>query len=537
MKTIAELYPVPSKRESWRTRRTISDRNPEMSVAMGRTLAFFVQIGFPSFVKVAPSDIRISTLEKPQKGKPSRPILEIGPGQDPEDIDLFLQRQFPPNAANSELGADVLSAVHPAGISTETARVMMKDISDIEARMIQFLAPVENSTRVAWDELDTVAPHFNLSYVVRSMTGTQRPNIVQIVQPGFFANASRILLANTTEATIQAFFMWKAIKKLAPWVGAEVTNRFALRRGGEDLTSPFQTYSGNPDACITAIDRGPWTRRVLPPDISTLSWALGRFFVEKSYSPEMRNATTGVVRKLQQHLSEKIQNSTWLSERAKDISASRVDSVKLILGYTDAFVDPFFLRDRAALLATTLTDSNIGNAMAIARADTARIWTTLARDEYYKVFMGPTTVNAVYSPFTHEISVPAGQRRSLSRDTLPAYATYGSYGGVLAHELGHIVDGSSLTVEEWDNKTRDAMRDRQTCLTYQYGNFTFTGSKGTAINVRGGLTLFENTADQLSLPVSYAAWKDLQRNPETRDQGLPGLESFTTDQLFFLTCK
>jgi len=535
MKIIADLYPVPSQRHNQRRRGRGLDQDTEKSVAMGRTLTFFVQNGLPSFISLAPSDPRANP-------EPTKSNLVLGLGRDLDDID-FMQRplRFAPNRAYYELGADVLSAVHPARLTRDASRVLMEGVVDLEIRMVQAVTVSDPAKNITLQELDRIAPHLNLSHVIRSMTWPALPpEVVLTDRPGFIANASRALLGNTTEATIQAFFMWKAIKKVAPWVGAEVTNHFLLREGGEDINGKTAIFSGDAQACIAAMDKGPWTQTPLTPDSSTLGWALGRFFVEKSYPPAARNASTALMRHLQRHFAQKIQAAAWLPEPARNRTRDRVDSVQLIMGSAEAFLDPLFSQARAPALAATLSDSNVLNALALARADTARLWRWLTQVGDPVVALTPATVNAQYQPWAHAIVVPAGMARFAGRPAdspLPAYATYGYYGSMLAHELGHILDGSAATLVGWEAPAEAVLRDRLTCLQKQYDGFTYAGRNGSVLHVRGAGTLGENVADLHGLGVSFAAWQELQRVPETRDLRLPGLEGFTMEQLFFLSCK
>ena len=358
-----------------------------------------------------------------------------------------------------------------------------------------------------------------------------QPDLIQVNRPGYFARTSQSILANQSDATLQAYFMWKAIKRLAPWVGAEVTNRFTLRQ------SVGSIYSGNPEACIAALDRGPWTQSVLAPDLSTMSWALSRFYVERSFPPGAQNTTTVVVRNVQRFLVQKIQQSRWLSDAVKRIATGRINSVKWTLGFDDKLIDPLLSQKRMSGL--TISDSNIGNALELSRMDIARLWTTLTNpsDGVVRNNMSPMTVDAQYLPVAHEIYVPAGMAEAVSREPVPAFAAYGYFGTLVGHEIGHIIDGRPPTMQGWDKTSVGAMQERIACIEKQYSNFTFMAGNGATTHVQGKTTGVENMADQHGLSASYAAWKDLQRSPDTRDLELPGLELFSSDQLFFLNCK
>jgi len=534
MSAIADLY--PARQDAGRRQGVSLDVDPG---AMGKTLAFFVQHGLPSLVDALPSRSTASTQSTARNGPPPLPILVFRPGQDVDDLKFNDHSiSFTPTQAYYELGAEIFLTVHPAGLSRSAAQDLMKRVVDIEMQMVRVLgASSSSSTQMGWKGLDTLAPQFNLSHIVRSMG--YNPAIIQINGTDYFTRTSRAILANSTDATIQGFFMWKAIKKLAPWVGAEVTNKFAFRQPIGDRAPRAVIYSGNTATCISAIDRGPWTQPMLPPDLSTMSWALGRFFVERAYPPGARNSTVTMVRNIQSHLIEKIRQAKWLSDAVKRNVTNRIGSVKLTIGYDDALMDPLFSQQRMAGLGPALSESNVGNAMALARADVARLWTTLTKPTsgIVRNNWSPITVDAQYLPDAHEIYMPAGMAQAVSREPVPAFAAYGYLGTLLGHELGHIVDGRPETMKGWDKASLDAMQERITCIEKQYNGFTFTAVNGSTLHIQGRGTRVENMADQHGLRASYAAWKDMQKNPDTRDAGLPGLEGYTNDQLFFLSCK
>ena len=69
------------------------------------------------------------------------------------------------------------------------------------------------------------------------------------------------------------------------------------------------------------------------------------------------------------------------------------------------------------------------------------------------------------------------------------------------------------------------------CFVDQYARFTVPGPDGS-LHVNGKLTLGENVADAGGLHAAFSAWK--RREEETPSQGLPGLDFFSNEQLFFV---
>src|SRR6202000_1959921 len=73
------------------------------------------------------------------------------------------------------------------------------------------------------------------------------------------------------------------------------------------------------------------------------------------------------------------------------------------------------------------------------------------------------------------------------------------------------------------------------CFIKQYSEFSVEGLDGERVPVNGKLTLGENIADGGGINNAFRAWKKRETDSGKLDQGLPGFEKFTTDQLFFLS--
>jgi len=155
--------------------------------------------------------------------------------------------------------------------------------------------------------------------------------------------------------------------------------------------------------------------------------------------------------------------------------------------------------------------------------------------------MSAPTVNAYYSPSGNEIVFPAGiMQDPVFGGDLPPYVSYGAFGAVAGHELTHGFDNNGAKYDEkgtyrvwWDNSTVSAFEDKTKCFISQYEKYTVEGLDGERVKLNGKLTLGENIADAGGLNNAYKAWK--KRDLITPDSSLPGLETFTNDQLFFLS--
>jgi endothelin-converting enzyme len=145
-----------------------------------------------------------------------------------------------------------------------------------------------------------------------------------------------------------------------------------------------------------------------------------------------------------------------------------------------------------------------------------------------------------YDPPRNEIVFPAGiMQFPLFNEDIPEYMNYGAFGTIAGHELSHAFDshGRHFDVngsysDWWDTETVHNFNQRAECFVKQYSNYTIKDEQGRAMPVNGRLTLGENIADSSGIVASFSAWKN---QAAAKNMDLPGLESFTHDQLFFIS--
>ena len=213
------------------------------------------------------------------------------------------------------------------------------------------------------------------------------------------------------------------------------------------------------------------------------------------------------------------------------------------VGYPTAspnVVDPADLRRHYENL--TITTSYFDNGVALNKWAQEKNWDELSKPvDRAKWSMTAPTVNAYYNPPGNEIVFPAGvmQLPAFSA-SLPEYVSYGAFGSVAGHELTHGFDNNGAHYDEkgvyadwWDNTTLANFEKKTKCFVDQYAKYTIPGLNGEKLHINGRLTLGENIADAGGLSASFAAWQ--RRDKAKPDMLLPGFESFTKEQLFFLS--
>ncbi|KAF7732128.1 hypothetical protein EC973_006383 [Apophysomyces ossiformis] len=169
----------------------------------------------------------------------------------------------------------------------------------------------------------------------------------------------------------------------------------------------------------------------------------------------------------------------------------------------------------------------------------AKLGTAIDRKAWQK---NPQDTSVYYNRELNQLILPAGVLLSPIFDvTAPEYLNFGSLGSMVGHELLHgfdemarWYDGQGKKSRWWTNQTAKFYEERAACYAEQYSKFSVTGPEGQIYHVDGNRTLDNNIADHGGLSLSYAIWRERFENEEYNNVLLPGLDSWTPDQLFYI---
>lgn len=200
----------------------------------------------------------------------------------------------------------------------------------------------------------------------------------------------------------------------------------------------------------------------------------------------------------------------------------------------------------------SITPSHFANVLSIRKWYSALQWSALSTpldtNTWPNLGVHSWVANARQWRERNTAYVPAGIARAPLFDrAAPAYVSYGAMGSISAHEVTHgfdsvgrLFDADTRLREWWSADSAAAFANRTQCFVAQYSAVAAQAFDGTVVRtaknetlrINGATTLPENIADTGGLVTSYDAWKKL--DDENPGQGLPGLEEFTRDQLFFI---
>jgi endothelin-converting enzyme/putative endopeptidase len=268
-----------------------------------------------------------------------------------------------------------------------------------------------------------------------------------------------------------------------------------------------------------------WKRCVQYVDYD-LGEALGRVYVAKVFSPELKASTLDMVRRIEDAMAQRIRALDWMSPETKQQALVKLAGIRNKIGYPDRWRDYSSVK-----VARDDFAGNVARARQFEiRRDIDKIGKPVDHGEWD---ISPPTVDAYYNPQMNDINFPAGVLQPPLYDArMDDAPNYGDTGGTIGHELTHGFDdeGSQFDAkgnlkEWWTKADRQKFDARTKCVANQYSGYVAVEE----VHVNGELTLGENVADLGGEILAYMAWRDA-----TKDRDLRPIDGLTPEQRFFV---
>ncbi len=269
--------------------------------------------------------------------------------------------------------------------------------------------------------------------------------------------------------------------------------------------------------------RERWKRAVDSTN-AALGDAVGRLYVEHYFPPEAKAKAETMVADLVRAFGRRIDNLTWMSPETKDKAKQKLATLKVGVGYPDAW------RDYSGL------EISRGDALRNAfqaelyeyRRDLAKLGKPVDRSEWW---MTPQTVNAVNLPVQNALNFPAAilQPPYFDPKAGPAH-NYGAIGAVIGHEISHSFDDQGSQFDAtgrlanwWTAADFAHFKEASARLVAQYNAY----HPFPDLAVNGQQTLSENIADVAGLSVAYDGYRlALGGKPAAQYHGFSGDAQF-----------
>ncbi|XP_014469001.1 PREDICTED: endothelin-converting enzyme 1-like [Dinoponera quadriceps] len=272
--------------------------------------------------------------------------------------------------------------------------------------------------------------------------------------------------------------------------------------------------------------------------------ALSVLFVKKYHSLETVMAVHDMLNDLKIEMKERILNSEWTNDNAKNFMIDKIDNIVSLIGY------PSWYRTNETALIERYEGLEIGenyfkNRIASLIYENHRELMDYQESpiDRLKWRVSSLSINAFYSPQMNTIIIPAAEIQDpFFTPGMPLAVNYGAMGMIVGHELAHSFDTTGIEYDKFGNKitsdaeTTEAYDERVKCFIDQYSNFTLVAEDkdGESVQLNGLFTKDENVADNIGVEIAFAAFqkRKLLTGPQPK---LPGLTDVSDEQLFFLS--
>ncbi|CAB3411031.1 unnamed protein product [Caenorhabditis bovis] len=335
--------------------------------------------------------------------------------------------------------------------------------------------------------------------------------------------------------------MSKLLQETDPRV---ITNYILLRYAGswsqeigtkyEDLQQEFafQMYGRK--------QRQPRWKDCVSNSGSKLSFASSAMYVRRYFDANAKNTTLAMIDDLQESFRNMMHVNDWMDENTKKFALQKASEMINQIGYPDFILNDEKLDDWYKGLEGAQDDTYSALVeKTIQWRNTFHYRRLLEPVNRHEFISSAAVVNAFYSPTRNAIAFPAGILQQPFFDArFPKALNYGGIGAVIGHEITHGFDDTGRQFDNvgnlrdwWDNSTAVKFTERAQCIIEQYGAVPV---EQTDLKINGKLTQGENIADNGGIKQAFKAYQRYLEKNGGQEPRLPGLETLTNEQLFFV---
>jgi endothelin-converting enzyme/putative endopeptidase len=404
------------------------------------------------------------------------------------------------------LGTDPRAAKAQAAtvitMETALAKATLTRVEQREPRRLHHIVDAKG--------LKSLAPAFDWPRYLSGL-GQSKVNRFNVTEPAFL-KAVNLVLAHRGIDELKVYLRWHLVHAMAGWLSTPFVQEnfdfFAKTLRGVPALQPRW------QRCVTLVD-------------GQLGEALGKEFVSRAFSPELKRRIQHMTGQIEQAMAREIRSLDWMSPATQAKALEKLGTVVNKVGYPDRW------RDYGAVAVRR--DDLLGNVQRAtefeSRRQLAQIGKPVDRGEWG---MTPPTVNAYYHPQFNSINFPAGiLQPPLFDPAMDDGPNYGNTGSTIGHELTHGFDDEGRQFDArgnlrdwWTPADEKAFNERTQCLVDQYAQYTIVDD----IKINSRLTLGEDLADLGGLVLALIAWKaETAAHPPA-----PLRDGFTPSQRFFI---
>jgi endothelin-converting enzyme/putative endopeptidase len=448
------------------------------------------------------SESVIASLDQGGLGLPDRDYYTKEDAKSKETRERYVQHAqkifelLGENADTAKKNAETLMRMETAMAKASMGRVERRD-------------PYKLKNKMKTPGLEELAPNFDWK-TYYSVLHYPPIDILNVGDPGFFKEVNAAL-ASEPLANWKTYLRFHVADTSAPYLNEKF------------VQENFDFYRKYLRGVKEQQPR--WKRCVQYTDY-LLGEALGQAYVRKVFSPELKQSTLDMVRRIEDAMAKRIEQLDWMSPETKQQALVKLHGIRNKIGYPDKW------RDYSAVkIVRTEFLGDVQRATEFEhRREIAKIGKPVDHGEWE---ISPTTVDAYYNPQMNDINFPAGVLQPPLYDPkMDDAPNYGNTGGTIGHELTHGFDdeGSQFDAKGnlkdwWKKEDREKFDERTKCVSDQYSKYVVVED----VHINGRLTMGEDVADLGGEILAYIAW-----GSATAGKTLQAMDGLTPEQRFFI---
>jgi putative endopeptidase len=407
----------------------------------------------------------------------------------------------------------VLAGSSKDAASADAQLVMRIETSYAQATLtnVALRDPAATDHKMKLDEVQALTPDFNWKDFLKSYN-VDAAVPINVDEPKFMQEFQR-QLHQTSIADWKTYLTWQL-----------------LATASSDLSAPFvqEDFAFNQQYLEGATEMKPRWKRCVESTDGNLGEALGKKYVEKTFSPQAKARMQEMVHNILLALHDDITTIAWMSPETKKKALEKLSTFNPKVGYPDKW------KDYSGVQISR--DSHWGNLVATRRFAIEDNLQQLGKPvDRLRWGMTTPTSNAYYNPLLNEIVFPAGILLPPMFDVNATDATnYGGIGPVIGHEISHGFDDQGAKYDStgelknwWTPADYKDFQARGQCVVDQFSAYTVDGG----LHENGKLVLGESIGDLGGVKLAYLAYeRSLKGKPRPPDQ-----DGFTPEQQFFIS--
>jgi len=412
----------------------------------------------------------------------------------------------------AHVGRMLQLAGEPASAAQRDATTVLRletELAKASLTRVEQRDPYKLYHKMTSRQFQALTPHFNWSAYLQAI-GYPQLSHFNVTEPAFYQEVDRVLV-QTPLNDLKAYFRWQLLHENAPYLSSALVQ--------EDFNFYSRTLRGVQQMPARWKQCVHFTNR-------DLTDPLGKEFVARTFTPEMKQRTLEMTQRIEQAMEEEINGLTWMSPQTRQQALLKLHSIVNKIGY------PKKWRDYSSVGISH--DDFLGNVAHATVFESRRELNKIGKPPDRTEWMMPTpTVDAYYNPQMNDINFPAGVLQPPLYDPkMDDAPNYGDTGSTIGHELTHGFDdeGSKFddrgNLRDWWTKQDEAEFNRRTsCVADQYAKYTIVDN----IKINSRLTLGEYVADLGGTILAFKAWQ-----AATQGQKLENRDGLTPEQRFFV---